>query len=343
MTSTKKILSATDKGLKSKEIGARIKGMIKGRGASQRELADHIGVSHGTISNWCAGKGGPDSLQLIEIAEFLGVTKEWLQKGQGDKFPRDSDDGITTSDNGLIVGDMLHDIVYGRLNLSLEDAACRLDMESDELAAQMGTGFTPNWRLLKKLHVNLGVSIHFLLTGRGTDVLPKDWLDKLILVLGLRDDHALADALGVDLKEIKEIRAKEWAIPAAWHALLMDKFAMNPAWLMDGTYPSHLGVKKQGAPMAAGQALDYREKYLDAREALQDKNAEILTIRDSITRAVANVCAYKGASPDFVGMLNAAVIDYQRWQTPAQVKKNAALYEVEPESKKSHRSAAGNE
>jgi transcriptional regulator with XRE-family HTH domain len=341
MVASKKILHASGKDLKSKEIGARIKAMIKGRGASQRDLADHVGVSHGTISNWCAGKGCPNSMQLRDIAEFLGVNKDWLNSGQGDKFPRDSEDGITTSDNGLIVGDVLHDIIHGRLNLSLDDAACRLEMEPGELASQLGTDFTPSWRLLKKLHINLGVSIHFLLTGRGTDVLPKDWLDKLILVLGLRDDHALADALGVDIKEIKEIRAKEWAIPAAWHALLMDKFAMNPAWLMDGTYPSHLGVKKQGAPMAAEQALDYREKYLDTREALQDKNAELLAIKESITRAVANICAYKGASPDFVGMLNAAVIDYPRWQTPSQVKKSAALYEIEPENKKSHQAAVG--
>lgn len=341
MMNNNKKSHASDKELKSKEIGARIKAMLKGRGASQKDLADHVGVAAATISYWCAGKGGPDSMQLLDIADFLGVNKDWLNSGQGDKFPRDSDDGITTSANGLIVGDVLHDIIHGRLNLSLDDAACRLEMEPGELAAQMGTGFTPNWRLLKKLHINLGVSIHFLLTGRGTDVLPKDWLDKLILVLGLRDDHALADALGVDIKEIKEIRTKEWAIPATWHALLMDKFAMNPAWLMDGTYPSHLGVKKQGAPMAAEQALDYREKYLDTREALQDKNAELLTIKESITRAVANICAYKGASPDFVGMLNAAVIDYPRWQTPTQVKKSAALYEIEPESKKSHRQAVG--
>jgi transcriptional regulator with XRE-family HTH domain len=341
VTTIKKLLDDSDNKLKSKEIGSRMKGMIKGRGLSQRELADHVGVSAGTISNWCAGKGGPDSWQISDIADFLGVNKDWLETGQGDKFPRDSDDGVTTSANGLIVGDVLHDIIHGRLNLSLDDAACRLEMEPEDLGAQLGINFSPSWPFLKKLHVNLGVSIHFLLTGRGTDVIPKDWLDKLILVLGLRDDSALANALGIDIKEIREIRAKEWTMPAAWHALLMDKFAMNPAWIMDDKYPSHLVTKAQSTSSTIDQTLDYREKYLDTREALQDKNAEILIIKESITRAVANVCAYKGASPDFVGMLNAAVIDYHRWQTPGQVKKNAALYEVEPESKKSHQAAVG--
>lgn len=342
MTVDNKILAATDKDMKSKEIGSRIRAMIKGRGMSQRDIADHVGVSAGTISNWCAGKGGPDSWQLGEIAEILGVNKEWLEKGLGDKFPRDSEDGVTTSANGMIVGDVLHDIVHGRLNLSLDDAACRLDMEPDELAAQLGIDFSPNWSLLKKLHINLGVSIHFLLTGRGVDVMPKDWLDKLILVLGLRDDQALAGALDVDIKEIKEIRAKQWAIPAAWHTLLMEKFAMNPAWLMDDKYPSHLVAKKQTPPMAAEQSLDYREKYLDTREALQDKKSELLAIQESIARAIANVCLYKGVSADLVGLLNAAVINYPHLQAINQVKEYAAQYGA-MEPGQANQSAAGNE
>ncbi len=50
---------------------------------SAYNVAEAIGVAASTIKNWRAGKSEPSVSNLAALAEFLGVSLEWLATGRG--------------------------------------------------------------------------------------------------------------------------------------------------------------------------------------------------------------------------------------------------------------------
>ena len=50
-----------------------LKELLKSKGLKQKWLADKIGVSEVTVSNWCAGKSIPKKENVIRISELLDV------------------------------------------------------------------------------------------------------------------------------------------------------------------------------------------------------------------------------------------------------------------------------
>ncbi len=50
-----------------------LKELLKSKGLKQKWLADKIGVSEVTVSNWCAGKSVPKKVHLQKISEILEV------------------------------------------------------------------------------------------------------------------------------------------------------------------------------------------------------------------------------------------------------------------------------
>lgn len=56
----------------------RLYGLRKGRGMSQEQLAERIGVSRQTISKWETGQSTPDLEKLTALAECFGVTLDAL-------------------------------------------------------------------------------------------------------------------------------------------------------------------------------------------------------------------------------------------------------------------------
>ncbi len=56
----------------------RIKDLRDEKGISQERLADELGVSHGTISLWETGKREPKLSNLILLAEYFGVSIDYL-------------------------------------------------------------------------------------------------------------------------------------------------------------------------------------------------------------------------------------------------------------------------
>jgi len=53
-----------------------LKELLKSKGLKQKWLADKIGVSEVTVSNWCAGKSMPKKKHIQRISELLDVPKE---------------------------------------------------------------------------------------------------------------------------------------------------------------------------------------------------------------------------------------------------------------------------
>lgn len=62
----------------SKKIGYRISEALADKGMMQKELAQRLGVTDNTISYYCSGKRKPTIEQIIQIAEILNVSTDYL-------------------------------------------------------------------------------------------------------------------------------------------------------------------------------------------------------------------------------------------------------------------------
>ena len=60
------------------DIGSKLQTLRKGRKLSQQELADKMGVSRATISNYEVGRRAPHLSELKRFAEFYGVGLDYF-------------------------------------------------------------------------------------------------------------------------------------------------------------------------------------------------------------------------------------------------------------------------
>lgn len=59
-------------------IGEILAGLRREKGIGQKELADHLRLSVGTISNYENNVHSPDLETLCKIADYFGVTTDYL-------------------------------------------------------------------------------------------------------------------------------------------------------------------------------------------------------------------------------------------------------------------------
>jgi len=55
-----------------------LKNIIKSKGIKQNWLANKIGVSEVTVSNWCKGKSNPNKQHIQKLSEILEVPEKQL-------------------------------------------------------------------------------------------------------------------------------------------------------------------------------------------------------------------------------------------------------------------------
>lgn len=65
----------------TKEFPQRLKELLKAKKASQRELAEYLGITQQAVSFYCSGKNYPDGDYILKIADFFGVSVEYLLTG----------------------------------------------------------------------------------------------------------------------------------------------------------------------------------------------------------------------------------------------------------------------
>ena len=63
----------------------RIKAAVRMKGVMQCELAKAVGISNSMISHYIHGRSLPSAAVLIKMADYLGVSIDWL-------LGRDDDD-----------------------------------------------------------------------------------------------------------------------------------------------------------------------------------------------------------------------------------------------------------
>ncbi len=61
-----------------KQIGENIKRVCSLKGIRQVEIAEHMGVSQGSVSNWIKGINSIDIENLAELCSFLGVSLDQI-------------------------------------------------------------------------------------------------------------------------------------------------------------------------------------------------------------------------------------------------------------------------
>lgn len=62
-------------------IADRIQNLRKGKGISQEELADQVGVSRQAVSKWESEQSVPDIDKIILMSEYFDVTTDYILKG----------------------------------------------------------------------------------------------------------------------------------------------------------------------------------------------------------------------------------------------------------------------
>lgn len=71
---------------KDKEIGKRLSDLRKSKGINQDELAKAFSVTRATISNYETGQRSPDYETLAKLADYYGVTCDYLIRGVRSEF-----------------------------------------------------------------------------------------------------------------------------------------------------------------------------------------------------------------------------------------------------------------
>ena len=61
-----------------KTIGENIKKVCALKGIRQVEIAEHMGVSQGSVSNWIKGVNSIDIENLAELCSFLGISLDQI-------------------------------------------------------------------------------------------------------------------------------------------------------------------------------------------------------------------------------------------------------------------------
>ncbi len=74
-----------------KEIGAFLKQLRNGKGITQEQLAEVLGVSGRTVSRWETGKNLPDLSILIQISEYYQVEMKEILNGERKSGDMDSE------------------------------------------------------------------------------------------------------------------------------------------------------------------------------------------------------------------------------------------------------------
>lgn len=62
----------------SNDIGVKLQQLRKGRKLTQQELADKMGVTRATVSNYEVGRRSPHLSELKRFAEFYGVGLDYF-------------------------------------------------------------------------------------------------------------------------------------------------------------------------------------------------------------------------------------------------------------------------
>lgn len=114
----------------------RIKKIRKFLGLNQRQFAEKIGVSAGTLGGWECGLHSVPKTRVYQICNEFGISQKWLETGFGDMFADKKSDNV--ADDNTLLNKALE--LFDALPKNLQDDVIRIasailsraDTEDDE-------------------------------------------------------------------------------------------------------------------------------------------------------------------------------------------------------------------
>ena len=70
------------------------------------KVSKATGVTQTSLSNWKSGRNTPSTKTLQKIADYFGVTVDYLMTGQEDSSPKEKSSELTARDNRDIAKDL---------------------------------------------------------------------------------------------------------------------------------------------------------------------------------------------------------------------------------------------
>ena len=96
-------------------IGDKLKKLRRNRDLTQEEVAAHIGISYQAISKWERGDGYPDITMLPTLANYFGVSVDYLLGNETD-FKSQTESVISDDDIKFALwGDVADEIPNDKL------------------------------------------------------------------------------------------------------------------------------------------------------------------------------------------------------------------------------------
>lgn len=105
-------------------IGQRIGEIIKAEGIRKVAFADKLKIDQSYVSRIIYGRGVPSERLLEDISEKFGVSRHWLETGEGEMYTKSASqtlDAIAARYNGSLTFRAMLD-VYSRLSRAEQDA-----------------------------------------------------------------------------------------------------------------------------------------------------------------------------------------------------------------------------
>jgi transcriptional regulator with XRE-family HTH domain len=89
-------MSTSTSNLRSQSFSERLQGVLAEKGISQKKLSDRIFISPSTVTRWFTGDSSPQPRTIEAIANAIGVRKEWLLTGEGERDAPDAGPGTAS-------------------------------------------------------------------------------------------------------------------------------------------------------------------------------------------------------------------------------------------------------
>ena len=231
------------------------------------EVANELGIKRQAI--YTAKKRGKIPKTWVQkLRDEHDLSPDWVLTGQGERRIAGGADGttrmiypptrrpgiihragrITDPDSSLVlsaagkrVGDLLFDIIAGRLNMTQEEFASRCGLNAQQLDDIISSRKLP-WKAMRAMAM-LGVNLNFLLTEQWPDWFPTGQLGRAMWALGAEDSSAFAQLIDARYKDVERVRMGEADMPYEWTRKCIESFGISPAWLSEGHLPTHMATK----------------------------------------------------------------------------------------------------
>lgn len=115
--------------------------LLSTHGVSAYQVAKATGISTGSLSDWKKGRSSPKADKLQKIADYFGVTVDFLLTGEQKEKPAAKSDGLTEKDErdiGKKIEDILGLLKHGDGLTFDGDPLSEDALESIKVAMELG-------------------------------------------------------------------------------------------------------------------------------------------------------------------------------------------------------------